>query len=189
MTEEEFTKLKNPDVNISSKNENIEGHEEEINLVDEKVVVKTSQVSKEEGVDFKTDETAFPEIPGDKEVVSIFEEEMQVQISKDEIFENVNICGTTVVDKQVAEVCLEEVSEAELAPDVVGLFTMALVVPSGPDPAMLSELEEDIAWFDSPVSIMFVENGNTVIEVKMRNKAMAVAALKGLESKYPGLEG
>jgi len=76
-----------------------------------------------------------------------------------------------------------------LTPDILGLFTLMLAVPSSNNASRLSELEEDISWFDAPVSILYVENGNTVIEVKMKNKEMAMAALKGLKQKYPHLEG
>jgi len=76
-----------------------------------------------------------------------------------------------------------------LTPDILGLFTLMLSVPSSKNTSLLSELEEDISWFDAPVSILYVENGNTVIEVKMKNKEMAAAALKGLKQKYPQLEG
>jgi len=76
-----------------------------------------------------------------------------------------------------------------LTADVLGLFTLKLSLPTGPDPALLAELEEDITWFESPVSIMCVENKNCVIEVKMRESGMAVAVLNGLKQKYPGLEG
>merc|ERR1712025_1082334 len=87
----------------------------------------------------------------------------------------------------------EKSEESEESPilttDVIGLFTLKLSLPTGPDPALLAELEEDISWFESPVSIMFVEKNDCVIEVKMREKGMALAALHGLKQKYPGLEG
>ena len=66
---------------------------------------------------------------------------------------------------------------------------MKLALPADPDPALLAELEEDISWFESPVSIMFDEKKDCVIEVKMREKGMALAVLHGLKQKYPCLEG
>jgi len=82
---------------------------------------------------------------------------------------------------------------AKLTPDVIGLFTLTLPVSPGSDLTLLSSLQDDISWFDTPVSIMCMENievgGVALIEVKLRDKDMAMAVMTGLKHKYPGLEG
>ena len=81
----------------------------------------------------------------------------------------------------------------ELTPDLIGLFTLTLPVSPGSDLVLLSSLQDDISWFDTPVSIMCMENSEVVdvplIEVKLRDKEMAMAVLTGLKHKYSGLEG
>merc|ERR1719186_1888598 len=81
----------------------------------------------------------------------------------------------------------------QLTPDMIGLYTLALPVQIGSDIAFLSSLQEDISWFDTPVSLLTVELvggvGGATIEIKLRDKDMALAVLNGLRQKYPGLEG
>ena len=86
------------------------------------------------------------------------------------------------------------VQEAELTPDLIGLYTLTLAVPPSSDLTQFSTLQEDIAWFDTPVSLLCMENpfgapGAAMLEVKLRDKDMAMAVLQGLKHKYPGLEG
>jgi len=76
-----------------------------------------------------------------------------------------------------------------LTPDVLGLFTLMISVPADQDVTFFAEMEENISWFDTPVSMQFVNEGNTMIEVKMRDQDMAMAVLNGLKQKYPGLTG
>ena len=47
-------------------------------------------------------------------------------------------------------------------PDVLGLFTLMLSVPSDQDLDFFEELEEHISWFDTPVSMVRIgiEYGN-----------------------------
>eukprot|EP00092_Neocalanus_flemingeri_P015933 GFUD01017250.1.p1 GENE.GFUD01017250.1~~GFUD01017250.1.p1 ORF type:complete len:1654 (+),score=467.45 GFUD01017250.1:121-5082(+) len=82
--------------------------------------------------------------------------------------------------------------DLHLTPDLIGLYTLTLPVPPGSDLTLLSSLQEDIAWFDTPVSILCMDNmtdGGAVLEVKLRDKDMTIAVLNGLRKKYPGLEG
>ena len=85
--------------------------------------------------------------------------------------------------------CVQEASN--LTPDVLGLFTLKLNVPldAHQDETFFAELEENISWFDTPVSMTYANKGNTVIEVKMKHQDLAMAVLNGLKQKYPGLEG
>ena len=56
-------------------------------------------------------------------------------------------------DKKQSKSTEVVVDEAfDLTPDILGLYTLMLVVPADHHPFLLEELEEDIAWFDSPVS-------------------------------------
>merc|ERR1719341_1579837 len=68
------------------------------------------------------------------------------------------------------------VSVLKLTPDLIGFYT-------------LTSLQEDISWFDTPVSILCMEgvSGGAVLEVRFRNEDMAVAVLQGLKHKYVGL--
>ena len=86
-----------------------------------------------------------------------------------------------------------ETSASELTPDLIGLFTVTLPVPLGTDLNLLTTLQDDIIWFDTPVSVLSVDMtevyGGAMIEVKMKDKDMTMAVLTGLKHKYPGLEG
>eukprot|EP00092_Neocalanus_flemingeri_P024750 GFUD01026839.1.p1 GENE.GFUD01026839.1~~GFUD01026839.1.p1 ORF type:complete len:459 (+),score=149.93 GFUD01026839.1:197-1378(+) len=89
---------------------------------------------------------------------------------------------------------LEEVPQ--LTPDLIGLYTLTLPVAHSTELTLFSSLKEDIAWFDTPVSLFCMEDTNGVngggfamLEVKLRDMDMAVAVLNGLKHKYPGLEG
>ena len=56
--------------------------------------------------------------------------------------------------------------------------------------ALTSSLEEDVAWFQPPVSVLPVTNpatGDTVLEVKMEDKEVTMAAFRGLKLKYPAM--
>eukprot|EP00092_Neocalanus_flemingeri_P012935 GFUD01013934.1.p1 GENE.GFUD01013934.1~~GFUD01013934.1.p1 ORF type:complete len:748 (-),score=207.67 GFUD01013934.1:40-2010(-) len=80
----------------------------------------------------------------------------------------------------------------QLTPDLIGLYTLTLPVPPGSDLALLSNLQEDIAWFDTPVSILCMDmtpGGGAMLEVKLRDKEITMAVLNGLKQKYKGLEG
>merc|ERR1719318_2085895 len=81
-------------------------------------------------------------------------------------------------------------SVSVLTPDLLGFYTLALPVPKGSDP-VFSSLQEDISWFDTPVSLLCIESipGGDILEVKFRDQDMAMAVLQGLKHKYLGLEG
>jgi len=70
-----------------------------------------------------------------------------------------------------------------LTPDLFGLFTLSLPISSSSDLTLFSSLQEDITWFDTPVSLGCIENKTEA------DKDMAMAVLLGLKYKYPGLEG
>merc|ERR550519_927986 len=60
--------------------------------------------------------------------------------------------------------------ECQLIPDFMGLYTISLCVPSSDDCVRtLSSLEEDIAWFDTPVSALLIENNEDGRGVKPGN--------------------
>merc|ERR1719341_1683821 len=73
-----------------------------------------------------------------------------------------------------------------LTSDLLGFYTLALPVPIGSDLNIFSTLQEDISWFDTPVSILLIENltGGATLEVKFREQDMAMAVLHGLKHKY-----
>ena len=103
------------------------------------------------------------------------------------------VSSTPSLESDDTNVKLSVDQATELTPDLIGLFTLTLPVSPGSDLAQLSSLQDDISWFDTPVSIMCMENSEVVgvplIEVKLRDKEMAMAVLIGLKHKYPGLEG
>ena len=78
-----------------------------------------------------------------------------------------------------------------LTPDLMGFYTITLPVPKGSELSIFSSMQEDISWFDTPVSLLCIENisEDAVLEVKFRDQDMAMAVLQGLKHKYPGLEG
>merc|ERR1719318_12050 len=99
------------------------------------------------------------------------------------------------VEKPVDEIpkLIEPTSQSVasvLTPDLLGFYTLALPLPEGSD-QIFSSLQEDISWFDTPVSLLCIENipGGVILEVKFRDQDMALAVLQGLKHKYPGLEG
>ena len=49
-----------------------------------------------------------------------------------------------------------------LTPDLMGFYTLTLPVPQGSDLNIFSALQEDISWFDTPVSILCIENKSEV---------------------------
>ena len=56
---------------------------------------------------------------------------------------------------------------------------------------MISALEEDVSWFEPPVSVLPVtdlSSGDLILEVKMKDEAVAIATFQGLRFKYPGMD-
>merc|ERR1719508_642091 len=45
-----------------------------------------------------------------------------------------------------------------LTPDLIGLYTLSLPVSPSSDLTLFSSLQEDITWFDTPVSLRCIEN-------------------------------
>jgi len=75
-----------------------------------------------------------------------------------------------------------------LTQDFAGFFTLSIPV-TGSEPS-ISSVQEDISWFDTPVSILRVDIGDTAfIEVKFKDESIAMAVLQGLQHKYPGFVG
>merc|ERR1719186_258391 len=120
----------------------------------------------------------------------IFPEEL-INEDKNEDVAPITMVETYICPPHVpaAEIVPEE--SAQLTPDMLGLYTLTLPVKLGSDLAFLSSLQEDIAWFDTPVNLLTMEMagdvGGAMIEVKLEDKDMAI--LNGLKHKYPGLEG
>ena len=83
----------------------------------------------------------------------------------------------------------EENLSEDLTPDLRGFFTLS--VPFDAEDAELSsKLEEDIAWYEVPVSVLPIldPTAGSVLEVKMKNKDLTIAAFVALKDKYPGLQ-
>ena len=97
-------------------------------------------------------------------------------------------CGLNLMmDKE--EVEQEKLAEEDLTPDSQGFFTLS--IPFEAEGAELStKLEEDIAWYEVPVSVLTLEDptAGSILEVKMKSKDLAIAAFRGLKDKYPGLQ-
>jgi hypothetical protein len=107
---------------------------------------------------------------------------------------NVEHCPTMAEDPKPvlgAKNSPSVVSILSLTPDLLGFYTLTLPVPQGSDLNILTSLQEDISWFDTPVSILCMEDisGGALLEVRFRDQDMAVAVLQGLKHKYAGLEG
>ena len=84
---------------------------------------------------------------------------------------------------------LEDNLSEELTPDGRGFFT--LTIPFDAEDAQLStKLEEDISWYEVPVSVLPIldTSAGSVLEVKMKNKDLVMAAFVALKDKYPGLQ-
>ena len=59
-----------------------------------------------------------------------------------------------------------------------------------PDMSILTSLQEDISWSNTPVSILSVKDilGETLPDVRFRDQDTGVAVLQRLKHKYVGLE-
>ena len=101
-------------------------------------------------------------------------------------------CGLNLMmDKEEVEQekLAEENPSEDLTPDSQGFFTLS--IPFEAEGAELStKLEEDIAWYEVPVSVLTLEDptAGSILEVKMKSKDLAIAAFRGLKDKYPGLQ-
>jgi len=78
-----------------------------------------------------------------------------------------------------------------LTPDLLGLFTLSIPYTSDNFESLTSMLMDDVSWFDSPVSVLPATDpasGQSILEVKMKDEEVALAAFQGLNHKYPDLE-
>ena len=114
---------------------------------------------------------------------------------------------------------LEEVEDEEvdkLTPDLLGLYTITVPCtpeaivdpevaealaklkdlpvttarPDNPNHSLISSLEDDVSWFQPPISILPVSDpvtGQSVLEVKMKSEEVTLAAFHGLKHKYKGM--
>ena len=90
---------------------------------------------------------------------------------------------------------LEEVADTAhdtLTPDLLGLYTIILPFTDNQNlDQLITQLQEDISWFETPVSVLPVTNpvsGDLILEVKMKNEDVAIAAYRGLKTKYPTID-
>ena len=82
-------------------------------------------------------------------------------------------------------------SQDTLTPDLLGLYTISVPVTKGNQSSMIASLEEDVSWFEPPVSVLPVtdsSSGDLILEVKMKEEAVAIATFLGLRFKYPGMD-
>ena len=108
----------------------------------------------------------------------------------------------SVVEGGVKEVCnrfedvTEVMTEAEediskaLIPDARGCYTLSIPF-SDEDAELSNKLEDDLAWYEAPVSLLPIVDlitGRSILEVKMKNKEIVMAAYVALKDKYPGLK-
>ena len=83
----------------------------------------------------------------------------------------------------------EENPSEDLTPDSQGFFTLSVPLDAE-DAELPTKLEEDIAWYEIPVSILPLQDptAGSILEVKMKQKDLAIAAFLALKDKYPGLQ-
>jgi len=82
-------------------------------------------------------------------------------------------------------------AKKSLTPDLLGLFTLSIPYTSENLESLTSMLMDDVSWFESPVSVLPATDpasGQSILEVKMKDEEVALAAFQGLNHKYPGLE-
>jgi len=78
----------------------------------------------------------------------------------------------------------------KLTQDILGLYTLIIPVTGELYTVTISNMKEDILWFEKPVSFSCLETmTGTIIEVKFREEASARTVLHGLENKYSGIVG
>ena len=85
----------------------------------------------------------------------------------------------------------EEVEEELLVSDGLGFNTLFMAYDEEKDAGLAAKLQEDLTWFDVPLSIQPGTNqatGASILKIEMKNKEVTIAAYLGLKLKYPGLE-
>ena len=143
-----------------------------------------------------------------REQLGVEELERQVRSCGQNIFLNLIEKGQKNVLVEVED---EEVGK--LTPDLLGLYTITVPCtpeaivdpevaedlsklkdiqvttarPDNPSHSLISSLEDDVSWFQPPVSILPVTDpvsGQSVLEVKMKSEEVTLAAFHGLKHKY-----
>ena len=78
-----------------------------------------------------------------------------------------------------------------LTVDLLRNQTLFIPYEAEKDAVLSAKLVEDISWFDCPVSVLpgvLSSSGQSILQIKMRNKEVAIAAYLGLKLKYPELQ-
>ena len=73
----------------------------------------------------------------------------------------------------------------------MGFNTLYIAYDEEKDTRLAAKLEEDLSWYDGPLSMKLETNpatGRSILKIQMKNKEVAFAAHLGLKLKYPGLE-
>ena len=143
---------------------------------------------------------------------------LREQLGVEDLERKVRSCGRNIIlnlieDGQKNVLVEEEDEEVEkLTPDLLGLYTITVPcipeetvdsevaevlsklkdspVTDNPSHSFISSLEDDVSWFQSPVSILPVTDpvsGQSVLEVKMKSEEVTIAAFHGLKHKYNGM--
>ena len=125
-----------------------------------------------------------PAINFTRKRVAVTKEEANIIPEKEIKLENEELNNITVNDDHnQSERSLEASTDARV------FFT--LYIPFDTEDCQLSsKLEEDIAWYEPPVSVLPIldPTAGSVLEVKMKTKDLASAAFLALKDKYPGLQ-
>ena len=85
----------------------------------------------------------------------------------------------------------EEVPKQSLTPDLLGFYTITIPYTEETIESLSTMLEEDVSWFEPPVSVLPVidpNDGTPILEIKMKDEEVTLAAYQGLKHKYPGLD-
>ena len=140
---------------------------------------------------------------------------LREQLGVEELERQVRSCGQNIflnLIEKGQKNGLEEVEDEleKLTPDLLGLYTITVpctpevnvdpdiakklkdlpvttVRPDNPSHSLISSLEDDVSWFQPPVSILPVTDpvsGQSVLEVKMKSEEVTLAAFHGLKHKY-----
>ena len=85
----------------------------------------------------------------------------------------------------------DDIKEKAQTVDFLGNQTLFMPYDAEKDVGLSSKLVEDISWFDAPVSVQAgvqFTTGQSILQIRMKNKEVTIAAYLGLKLKYPGLE-
>ena len=101
----------------------------------------------------------------------------------------VNLVENVNTSQRVEEI--DDSTQDTLTPDLLGLYTISVPVTRETQDSTISALEEDVGWFEPPVSVLPVTEpvtGDTILEVKMKEEDVTIATFQGLRHKYPGMD-